>query len=59
MADRRKKPCAACGCGKSKHRVGYCTTATITRGQTFMGVGTVTKYCQCDGYVERREGDRG
>lgn len=52
-----RKPCVTCGHGKSKHRVGYCIHQWVTRGQTFMGVGAVVKYCQCDGYVAR-EADR-
>ena len=50
MTAYRVKPCADCGHPKNRHRVGYCTHKWTTRGQTFMGVGTVVKYCQCDGY---------
>lgn len=50
MSDRRVKPCAACGHGKSKHRVGGCLHVWRSRGATFMGTGLVTKYCRCDGY---------
>ena len=51
---RRKptKPCATCGHGKGMHRVGYCRHQWTTTGQTFMGVGTVVKYCTCGGYAE-------
>lgn len=50
MSDRRLKPCADCGHGKTKHRIGYCLHQTKSRGQTFMGVGTYIAYCQCRGY---------
>lgn len=30
----------------------YCRHQWTTRAQTFMGVGTVVKYCACDGYAE-------
>ena len=50
MSDLRVKPCANCRHPKTSHRVGYCTHQWVTLGQTFMGVGTVVKDCQCDGY---------
>ena len=52
---RRKptKPCATCGHGKGMHRVGYCRHQWTTTGPTFMGVGTVVKYCTCGGYTPR------
>lgn len=50
MTDRRLKPCATCGHGKSLHRVRSCNHHTARRGQTFMGIGTVVTYCQCRGY---------
>ena len=49
-----KKPCAECGHGKSKHRKHSCNQAWQTRGQTFMGVSTITKWCTCDGYKTQR-----
>ena len=52
MPDRRVKPCATCRHPKTRHRRGYCIHHWTTRGQTFMGVGTVVKYCTCDGYLD-------
>ena len=49
---RALKPCASCGHGKSKHRKHSCNQAWQTRGQTFVGISTVTKWCQCDGYKD-------
>ena len=59
--DRRVKPCAACGHPKSRHRTHSCTHTWQTRGQTFMGIGTITKYCDCRGYqhaAPNQEGNR-
>lgn len=50
MSDRRLKPCATCGHGKTLHRVDYCIQHAIRRGQTFMGISTYVTYCQCRGY---------
>ena len=44
------KPCAKCHHPKSRHRTRECRTTWQTRGQTFMGVSTITKWCTCDGY---------
>lgn len=50
MPDRRVKPCTKCHHPKSRHRTRECRTTWQTRGQTFMGVSTITKWCTCDGY---------
>lgn len=53
MSDRRLKPCATCGHGKTLHRVDYCLHHTTKRGQTFMGISAYVVYvvyCQCSGY---------
>ena len=50
MSDRRVKPCAKCHHPKSRHRTRECRTTWQTRGQTFMGVSTITKWCTCDEY---------
>ena len=52
MSDRRLKPCADCGHGKSKHRTRDCRHTWQTQGQTFMGISTVTKWCTCPSYRE-------
>lgn len=52
MPDRRVKPCATCRHPKTRHRRGCCIHHWTTRGQTFMGMGTVVKYCTCEGYQE-------
>lgn len=46
----RGKPCAKCHHAKSLHRTRECRKTWLTRGQTFMGVSTITKWCTCDGY---------
>lgn len=53
MPDRRVKPCATCHHPKTRHRRGCCIHHWTTRGQTFMGMGTVVKYCTCEGYLYR------
>jgi len=50
MPDRRVKPCAKCHHPKSRHRTRECRATWQTRGHTFMGVSTITKWCTCDGY---------
>lgn len=51
MPDRRVKPCAKCHHPKSHHRTRECRATWQARGQTFMGVSTITlKWCTCDGY---------
>ena len=50
MPDRRVKPCAKCHHPKSRHRTRECRATWQTRGQTFMGISTITKWCTCDGY---------
>ena len=50
MPDRRVKPCAKCHHPKSRHRARECRATWQTRGQTFMGISTITKWCTCDGY---------
>ena len=44
------KPCARCHHPKSRHRTRECRQTWQTRGQTFMGISTITKWCTCDGY---------
>lgn len=51
----RVKPCAECYHPKSMHRTRECRKTWQTRGQTFMGVGTITKWCTCDGYKGAKE----
>ena len=46
----RVKPCARCHHPKSRHRTHECRQTWQTRGQTFMGVSVITKWCTCDGY---------
>ena len=46
----RVKPCAKCHHLKSLHRAHECRHTWQTRGKTFMGIRTVTKWCTCDGY---------
>lgn len=46
----RIKPCATCHHPKSAHRTRECRRTWQTRGQTFMGVLTIAKWCTCDGY---------
>ena len=50
-----RKPCASCGHGKSKHRTRSCTQTQRVRGQTFMGIGYYTKWCECAGYKVKEE----
>ena len=47
----RAKPCATCGHPKSRHRTRECRHTWQTRGATFMGIRTVTRWCPCPGYV--------
>ena len=47
----RGKPCARCHHPKSRHRTHECRQTWQTRGQTFMGISLITKWCTCDGYV--------
>ena len=47
----RVKPCARCHHPKSRHRTHECRQTWQTRGQTFMGVSVITKWCTCDGYT--------
>ena len=42
--------CTKCHHLKSRHRTHGCHQTWRTRGQTFMGVSTITKWCTCDGY---------
>lgn len=49
----RVKPCATCGHPKSRHRARECRHTWQTRGQTFMGVRVITKWCPCHGYREQ------
>lgn len=42
--------CAKCHHLKSRHRAHECRQTWQTRGQTFMGSSTITKWCTCDGY---------
>ena len=53
--DRRMKPCAECGHGKSFHRVHVCRKTWTKRGKTFAGIGTYTEWCRCDGYQEKEQ----
>lgn len=53
--DRRMKPCAECGHGKSKHLTHGCRHTWRRRGQTFMGVREYTEWCTCTGYKEKEE----
>lgn len=46
----RGKPCAACHHPKSRHRTRECRHTWKARGQTFMGISTITKWCTCTGY---------
>ena len=48
----RVKLCAECHHPKSKHRTHGCMHTWQTRGETFMGIATITKWCQCDGYKD-------
>lgn len=48
--DGRVKACATCGHPKSHHRTRECRHTWQTRGQTFMGIRDITKWCTCDGY---------
>lgn len=50
---RALKPCASCGHGKTKHRAHGCVHTWQTRGQTFMGISMITKWCTCHGYIEK------
>lgn len=50
MSDRRLKPCANCGHGKTLHRVGSCRHATETITRTYFGAAKFVEYCQCSGY---------
>lgn len=53
---QRRRPCltaascAKCHHPKSRHRTHECRTVWQTRGQTFMGISTITKWCTCDRY---------
>ena len=52
--------CAKCRHLKSRHRTRECRHTWQTRGQTFMGISTITKWCTCDGltaaaYIARQE----
>ena len=51
----RAKPCATCGHPKSRHRTRECRHTWQTRGATFMGISTVTRWCSCPGYVPKEE----
>ena len=42
--------CVKCHHLKSRHRRHECRQTWQTRGQTFMGISTITKWCTCDGY---------
>ena len=42
--------CAKCRHLKSRHRTRECRHTWQTRGQTFMGISVITKWCTCDGY---------
>lgn len=43
--------CAKCHHPKSRHRrMHECRQTWQTRGQTFTGISTITKWCTCDGY---------
>ena len=53
--DRRMKPCAKCGHGKSLHLTHGCHKTWTKRGQTFAGIGTYTEWCRCDGYQEKEQ----
>ena len=53
--DRRTKPCAKCGHGKSLHLTHGCRKTWTKRGQTFAGIGTYTEWCRCDGYQEKEQ----
>ena len=52
MRRRPTKPCAKCHHGKSHHRRRECRVTWQATGATFMGNRFVTKWCQCEGYVE-------
>ena len=58
MSRRPTKPCATCGHGKSKHRRHECRVTWQARAATFMGIGRVTKWCRCDGYVDAARADQ-
>ena len=47
------KPCAKCHHPKTLHRRHECRKTWQTIGATFMGVRVVTKWCPCDGYLDR------
>ena len=51
----RVKPCATCGHPKSRHRTRECRHTWQTRGATFMGISTVTRWCSCPGYAPKEE----
>lgn len=51
----RAKPCATCGHPKSRHRARECRHTWQTRGATFMGIRTVTRWRSCPGYVSQEE----
>ena len=51
----RSKPCASCGHPKTRHRAHECRHTWQTRGQTFMGVRMITKWCPCIGYQPRED----
>ena len=55
LMDRRMKPCAKCGHGKSLHLTHGCRKTWTKRGQTFAGIGTYTEWCRCDGYQEKEQ----
>ena len=42
--------CVKCHHLKSRHRTRECRHTWQTKGQTFMGIKTITKWCTCDGY---------
>ena len=42
--------CAKCHHLRSRHRTRECRHTWQTKGQTFMGISTITKWCTCDGY---------
>lgn len=54
----RVKPCARCHHPKSRHRTRECRHTWQTRGQTFTGISTITKWCTCDGYQPPTAGDQ-
>ena len=46
----RARLCTKCHHLKTRHRRHGCHHTWQTRGQTFMGISSATKWCTCDGY---------